>query len=96
MQATWDDSISRLKYAYLKTILPLYERRAKLESQFPQSIREFRALRDLLFQLHAAKFLVADIKTKDALLTKNGWAWRQVTPLMEEYENNVLQFSFGV
>lgn len=74
------------------------EQRRRAQANFPTTMTDFRAIRDKSHQLHICRFLMLEdtIQTKDelkskrdAIMTKYGWAWRQVTPLCEEYVKDV-------
>ncbi len=43
----------------------------------------------MLLQLRIAKFLTTDETGQERFLTEYGWTWRQVTPLISEYKQNV-------
>lgn len=104
--AKWTDDLDRVRYSHLKQILPLQKQLADLEvrdeksrrrrdAQFPMSVQEYRALQPKPVQHRVARFLVADAKKQDAIMTEFGWAWRQVLPLKDEYEKNVgIRFLF--
>lgn len=105
-------SISRLQtlqQSYLRTVIPLREKLAKVEaneaeqrrlllSNFPMTVTDFLAIRDKAHQLHVCQFLMLEDTTPDKgelkskrepTMSTYGWAWRQVTPLCEEYSKNV-------
>ncbi len=54
----------------------------------------------MLLQLRVAKFLTTDETAQERFLTEYGWTWRQVTPLINEYKQNVspsfIVFELGV
>jgi hypothetical protein len=105
-------SISRsqtLQQSYLRAVIPLREKLAKVEANeaeqrrraqaiFPMTVTDFLAVRDKIHQYHICQFLMledttpdkGELKSKrDLIMTKYQWAWRQVTPLCEEYAKNV-------
>lgn len=74
------------------------EQRRRAQANFPMTVTDFRAVRDKIHQLHICRFLMLEdtitdkgvLKSKrDAIMTKYQWAWRQVTPLCEEYVKDV-------
>jgi hypothetical protein len=103
--AEWSSDISQLRYAHLRTILPLHARRVALEAEedvdrhrrealFPATKDEWREASASL-QLRVARFLAVKEKTeKERLMNESGWVWRQVERLCDEYENEVLSFFF--
>jgi len=87
------------RYAHLVTFLPLAKQKEELtrseeterrrqEAKFPQSISEYRAIRNPDVHLRICKFLLADTVTKEHMLSDHGWAWRQVKPLEDEFRDN--------
>jgi hypothetical protein len=99
-ESEWDDAVYRVRMAHLKQILPLQKKRAELESQenearrqldahFPRSSNEYRAMRSKDRQGRIARFLLADEREKERMMTQFGWASRQVAPLKNEYLTNV-------
>lgn len=104
-------SISRLQtlqQSYLRAVIPLREKLAKIEANeaeqrrraqanFPMTVTDFLAIRDKAHQLHICQFLMLEDTTpdkgeltrkRDPIMDKYRWAWRQVTPLCEEYAKN--------
>jgi len=74
------------------------EQRRRAQANFPMTVTDFRAVRDKSHHLHICRFLMledtvtdkGELKNKrDAIMTKYQWAWRQVTPLCEEYVKDV-------
>lgn len=105
-------SVSRLQtlqQSYLRAVIPLREKLAKVEAteaeqrrrsraNFPMTVTDFRAIRDKPHQLHICQFLMLEdtiqdkgelTSKRDAIMTTYRWAWRQVTPLCEEYTKDV-------
>ena len=101
--------LQALQQSYLRAVIPLREKLAKVEAieaeqrrraqaNFPTTVTDFRAVRDQSHQLHICQFLMledtirdkGELKSKrDTIMTKYQWAWRQVTPLCEEYAKDV-------
>jgi len=98
-----------IRYSHFQTILPLQKKLAliksqeaaeqrRIDSQFPMSVSEYRAIRDKQVQLRIGGFLMLEdeypgnsslVRVKrDQVMSKFGWAWMQVTPLCEEYSKN--------
>ena len=91
-QLEWDDAASRIRYAHLRTLLPLQKKLVGLSSRFPESLDAYHALyNNQDMQLKVARFLVAG-NMKDAMLSDFGWAWRQVKPLIDVFDNDVSIF----
>jgi hypothetical protein len=98
--AEWSSDVSHLRYAHLRTVLPLHARRVALEAEegidrrrrqalFPATKDEWHEASASL-QLRVARFLAVKEKTeKEILMNKSGWVWRQVKHLCDEYENDV-------
>jgi len=62
------------------------------------TVTDFRAIQDKSHQLHICRFLMLEDTIRDngelrskrePIMTDYRWAWRQVTPLCEEYAKNV-------
>jgi len=97
---TWEDDIAVLNHSYHSVLVPLYQRRAELEmreeeerkrreADFPLTREEF-AMKSRAVRQRAVVFLTtADTVAKEKMLSDYGWAWRQVRPLMEIFENDV-------
>jgi len=73
------------------------EQRRRAQSIFPMTVSDFRAIQDKSHQLHICQFLVledtirnnGELRSKrEPIMTMYQWAWRQVTPLCEEYAKN--------
>jgi hypothetical protein len=89
-QLEWDDAISRIRYSYLQTLLPLQSKLVALSAQFPESRDGYRAMdnnKDM--QLRVAKFLVGTSAIREAMLSDFGWAWRQVKGLTDAFERDI-------
>ncbi|KAI0085824.1 hypothetical protein BDY19DRAFT_996486 [Irpex rosettiformis] len=95
------DATSSFRYMHLKTLLALERRqmvlaleeeqaRRKRDAQFPGSIAEWRAIKDKDIQARIGLFLMAGRDTKDKMIEKFGWAYRQVKPLEDEYAKNTV------
>lgn len=74
------------------------EQRRRAQAIFPMTVTDLLAIRDKVHQLHICQFLMLEdtirdkgelTNARDAIMTKYQWAWRQVTPLCEEYVKNV-------
>lgn len=74
------------------------EQRRRAQAYFPMTVADLRAIPDKSHQLRVCQFLIledsvldkGELKSKrDAIMTTYRWAWRQVTPLCEEYAKNV-------
>lgn len=74
------------------------EQRRRAQANFPMTVTDFLAIRDKIHQHHICQFLMLEDTTpdkgelknkRDVIMTKYQWAWRQVTPLCEEYTKNV-------
>ncbi|GBE86326.1 hypothetical protein BKA93DRAFT_775604 [Sparassis latifolia] len=95
----YDDALSAISYAHHSTILPLQRSRIALiaaeedarrrrDAQFPSDITKYHEIRSKDVQVRIALFLMADSIAKERMLTKFGWAWRQVQNLIDEYDHN--------
>ncbi|KAH8116247.1 hypothetical protein DFH11DRAFT_1687892 [Phellopilus nigrolimitatus] len=91
--------LARTQYDHLQELLPLYKRlrelkemeeaaRIKRESQFPQTIQEYRSMGLKDARLRVARFLMADAPKRELMRTTSHWAWRQTEPLIKEYNGN--------
>lgn len=89
-QLEWDDAISRIKYSYLQTILPLQKKLVALSAQFPESLDAYRAMKNNHdMQLRVAKFLLASSSMRESMQSDFGWAWRQVKCLTDAFSRDV-------
>ncbi|KAH9939151.1 hypothetical protein B0H21DRAFT_50111 [Amylocystis lapponica] len=99
LMSAFDEAFSAHCYAHLGTIIPLFEQHAQLavqeederrrrDAQFPMSIAEYRAIRNKDIQMRVARFLMADIITRERMTTQYGWVWRQTKPLSDDYQIN--------
>ena len=100
--ADFKSHFNHIRYTYLTQLLSLekakQEHEANLEKlrrqreqMFPQSTEEW-ASKPHDVRLRVARFLVADDTRKEKFMSDFGWAWRQVTPLVEEFKKNVSSF----
>lgn len=109
MRGTSVFRLQTLEQSYLRAVIPLREKLAKVEAaeaeqvrraraKFPMTVTDFRAIRDKTHKFHICQFLMLEDTTedkgeltskRDAIMTKYQWAWRQVTPLCEEYTKDV-------
>lgn len=73
------------------------EQRRRVQANFPMTVTDFLAIRDKAHQLHICRFLMLEdtapdkgelTSKRDTIMSKYQWAWRQVTPLCEEYAKN--------
>jgi hypothetical protein len=88
-QLEWDDAISRIRYSYLQTLLPLQKKLTTLSAQFPESLDAYRAMdNNQDMQLRVAKFLLAPSSLREAMLSDFGWAWRQVKFLTDLFSRD--------
>ncbi|KDQ50148.1 hypothetical protein JAAARDRAFT_142389 [Jaapia argillacea MUCL 33604] len=78
----------------LRAAQEVEERRIR-DAQFPMSVDEYRAMRSKEVQLRVARFLVlcnaehnVRMMGQEKMMGEFGWAWRQVSPLCDEYQNN--------
>ncbi|PPQ73701.1 hypothetical protein CVT26_010856 [Gymnopilus dilepis] len=96
--ADFKSHFNHIRYTYLTQLLSLekakQEHEANLEKlrrqreqMFPQSTEEW-ASKPHDVRLRVARFLVADDTRKEKFMSDFGWAWRQVTPLVEEFKKN--------
>ncbi|KAJ7793403.1 hypothetical protein B0H14DRAFT_2926924 [Mycena olivaceomarginata] len=91
----WTYVVAHTAYAYrtrmedLTRHIKMRERNQKVaEMDFPQSIAEYR-LKPKDTQHRAARFLgLESDEQREKMLSEFTWAWRQVTPLKEEFEAN--------
>jgi hypothetical protein len=99
-EVEWDDQTDRIRHDYLNQILPLHQKRVelekkqeearrKLDAQFPRSGSEWRAIRNKEIQVRIARFLMAHDREQEKMMTRFGWASRQVAPLQNEYRIDV-------
>ncbi|OSX64091.1 hypothetical protein POSPLADRAFT_1054708 [Postia placenta MAD-698-R-SB12] len=99
MVASFDNAVSAHRYAYLSTLKNLTrqhagltreeeDRRRRADAQFPASLAEYRTIRSKDTQLRIARFLTADNTARDKMMDEFQWVWRQVKPLIDEYESN--------
>ncbi|TBU36917.1 hypothetical protein BD309DRAFT_995375 [Dichomitus squalens] len=97
--ASFDDQLDRHHYAHLTGLYPLMkqynilrgveeERQKQRDKQFPSSIAEFRATRNKDVQLRFARFLTSGDIARERMNHEYGWAWRQVMPLINDYNQN--------
>ncbi|KAF5362384.1 hypothetical protein D9756_002773 [Leucocoprinus leucothites] len=65
----------------------LEEERRQRDAAFPLTLEEFHSKpRDI--QIRVANFLSSDGIKREKMMSEFGWAWRQVTPLIREFETN--------
>ncbi|KAI8985597.1 hypothetical protein BD414DRAFT_537106 [Trametes punicea] len=93
---TFDDNLDRLNHAYLSSLIPLVSERnmyrqrevaeqRRRDQHFPESITEFHAIRSKDVQVRIARFLTSDEVTRERMMDEFKWVWRQVMPLVNEY-----------
>ncbi|KIM71273.1 hypothetical protein PILCRDRAFT_758204 [Piloderma croceum F 1598] len=88
-QLECDDAVSRIRYSHLQTLLPLQKKLVTLSARFPESIDAYHALNNNKdMQLRVAKFLSAPSNMRDGMLSEFRWAWRQVKPLLDDFERD--------
>ncbi|KAG1865738.1 hypothetical protein C8R48DRAFT_600745 [Suillus tomentosus] len=98
-QHDMDDSLSQIRYNYLKSLLPLLIQRHKLkrqeksirrwrDAQFPQSIEEYHNIPDRDTQLRIARFLARPNSEREKMMDEYGWAWKAVGPLLSAFKAN--------
>ncbi|KAG1806016.1 hypothetical protein EV424DRAFT_1577880 [Suillus variegatus] len=98
-QHDMDDSLSQIRYNYLKSLLPLLIQRHKLkreeksirrrrDAQFPQSIEEYHNIPDRDTQLRIAKFLTRSNSEREKMMDEYGWVWRAVESLLLAFKAN--------
>lgn len=103
-QHDMDDSLSQIRYNYLKSLLPLLIQRHKLkreeksirrrrDAQFPQSIEEYHNIPDRDTQLRIAKFLTRSNSEREKMMDEYGWVWRAVESLLLAFKANVSYIS---
>ncbi|KAF7348575.1 hypothetical protein MVEN_01375100 [Mycena venus] len=91
----WDYMVAHTAYVYhtrmdeITRHIKLRERNQKLaEMDFPRSIEEYRQ-KPKDTQHRAARFLVLESdEQREKMLSEFSWAWRQVTPLRDEFQAN--------
>ncbi|KAI0369794.1 hypothetical protein BV20DRAFT_967462 [Pilatotrama ljubarskyi] len=97
MATSFDNDLDRLNYAHLTSLIPLvkerqvYRLREEAEQRrrdqlFPASISDFRAIRNKDTQLRVARFLTSNDAVRERMMDEFSWVWRQVTPLVHEYD----------
>ena len=95
-----DAEYTEYRYAFLRTFNALGARRWELRAReelaqkqrdafFPKNVAEYHAITSRAVQMRVARFLLSERGTQERMLSEFGWAWRQVTPLVEEYASNV-------
>jgi hypothetical protein len=95
----FDRETTSVRLAHVETVAPLLykvatkqkeeESRKRREVQFPQSAAEFNTIHDKELQQRIARFLTSDAIIQDKMLNENGWGWRQVQGLKEDYLKDV-------
>ncbi|KAJ7089204.1 hypothetical protein B0H15DRAFT_839886 [Mycena belliarum] len=87
-QLMWRHATELTHHAYQSRLSKLSET-PPTNSDFPQSIDEYR-LKPKETQHRIARFLLLETEDqRDKMLTEFGWAWRQVTPLKDEFQANI-------
>lgn len=75
-------------------LLPLQKKLVTLSARFPESIDAYHTLNNNKdMQLKVAKFLTAPSNMRDGMLSEFRWAWRQVKPLLDDFERDVSRFN---
>lgn len=98
-QHDMDDSLSQIRYNYLKSLLPLLIQRHQLkrqdkssrrrrDAQFPQSIEEYHNIPDRDTQLRIARFLMRSNSERERMMDEYGWVWRAVDALLLAFKAN--------
>ncbi|CDO69792.1 hypothetical protein BN946_scf184766.g37 [Trametes cinnabarina] len=106
MANTFDDDLDRLNHAYAYNMIELVRQRnahrlreeteqQRRDRQFPASIDDFHAIRNKDVQVRVARFLTGDDAMRERMMSDYGWAWRQVAPLVEQY-NLTQSFKYEV
>lgn len=97
LQQTYLRAVIPLREKLWKVEATEAEQRRRIQANFPMTVTDFLAIRDKAHQLHICRFLMLEDTTvdkgeltgkRDAIMSKYQWAWRQVTPLCEEYAKN--------
>lgn len=95
-----DDTLSTLRYTYLKTLMNLVIRRNVLKTQdkatrqmrdawFPQTIEQYHQITERDVQLRVARFLTGSTTEQEKLMDEFGWPYRAVQSLLSVYKTNV-------
>lgn len=61
----------------------------KQDAIFPTSVDDFRKIRTREIQLRIARFLTSDDRSRERMMSEFGWAYRQISPLLQEYRADV-------
>ncbi|OSD05282.1 hypothetical protein PYCCODRAFT_1457322 [Trametes coccinea BRFM310] len=96
---TFDDNLDRFNHARMSSLIAIATQRKacqqreeaeqqRRDRQFPSSIDDFHAIRNKDVQIRIARFLVADDSKRDQMMTSFNWAWRQVAPLVNDYQQS--------
>ncbi|KAI5124221.1 hypothetical protein M0805_005071 [Coniferiporia weirii] len=93
------DILARAQYDHLQELLPLYVRRRALEesdeavrikrtAQFPQTVQEYRSMKETGAQLRVAHFLLAGATKREEMRNESRWTRKQTEPLIEQFSDN--------
>ncbi|KAJ7484380.1 hypothetical protein FB451DRAFT_82834 [Mycena latifolia] len=86
-QIEWDHALAHTTSTHQTRLEKL--RAPPTEIEFPQSIDEYRLLKSKETQHRIARFLLLETdEQREKMLSEFGWAWRQVTPLKNEFQAN--------
>lgn len=96
--------MERYSREYLLELIPLHKKRVELEraeedarinreSQFPTNADEYHNMSSRAAQLHVARFLMADVDTRQRISSGSRWPSGQTQALIQEYQTNVCDLS---
>jgi len=80
--------ISNLYIKRRDTEIEVEKVRQKQDATFPLTLEEFRS-KPRAIQIRVANYLSFDAAKRERMMTEFGWAYRQVIPLVREFEMNV-------
>lgn len=98
LQQSYLRAVIPLREKLVKVEASEAEQRRRAQANFPMTVTDFLAIRDKAHQLQICQFLMLEdtaadkgelTSKRDPIMTRYQWAWRQVTPLCEEYVKNV-------
>lgn len=87
--------ISNLYMKRRDTEIEVEKVRQKQDATFPLTLEEFRS-KPRAIQIRVANYLSFDAAKRERMMTEFGWAYRQVIPLVREFEMNVSLLIFFI
>ncbi|TFK75576.1 hypothetical protein BDN72DRAFT_757345 [Pluteus cervinus] len=94
-QHAWTDAWEYVRWSHVSQLNHLLSQKTKIDKEeeearkrFPTSSVDFQT-KNKDMQLRVANFLTGDEGKRDRMMSEFSWAWRQVKPLIDEFNEDV-------